>query len=144
MLVSHDRDFLQGLCDKVYEFKDRKIKEYLGDIDFFLEQRNLQNMREAEMRSEIRSEVKTKEVSGKQSYENQKKIKSLTNKLSKIESKIGIIEKKIKTIDVELAVNYDTTISDPNFFDNYQRIKKDLERLMEEWEKVTLEIEVIS
>jgi len=144
LLVSHDRDFLQGLCDKVYEFKDRKIKEYLGDIDFFLEQRNLQNMREAEMRSEIRSEVKTKEVSGKQSYENQKKIKSLTNKLSKIESKIGIIEKKIKTIDVELAVNYDTTISDPNFFDNYQRIKKDLERLMEEWEKVTLEIEVIS
>ena len=144
LLVSHDRDFLQGLCDKVYEFKDRKIKEYLGDIDFFLEQRNLQNMREAEMRSEIRSEVKTKEVSGKQSYENQKKIKSLTNKLSKIESKIGIIEKKIKTIDVELAVNYDTTISDPNFFDNYQKIKKDLERLMEEWEKVTLEIEVIS
>lgn len=144
LLVSHDRDFLQGLCDKVYEFKDRKIKEYLGDIDFFLEQRNLQNMREAEMRSEIKSEVKTKEVSGKQSYENQKKIKSLTNKLSKIESKIGIIEKKIKTIDVELAVNYDTTISDPNFFDNYQKIKKDLERLMEEWEKVTLEIEVIS
>ena len=51
LLVSHDRDFLQGLTDKVYEFKDHKIKEYLGDIEYFLEQRNLQNLREAEKRT---------------------------------------------------------------------------------------------
>lgn len=48
LLVSHDRDFLQGMSNIVYEFKDQKIKEYLGDINFFLEQRNLENMREVE------------------------------------------------------------------------------------------------
>ena len=53
LLVSHDRDFLQGLTDKVYEFKDHKIKEYLGDIEYFLEQRNLQNLREAEKRTVV-------------------------------------------------------------------------------------------
>ncbi len=48
LLVSHDRDFLQGMSNIVYEFKDQKIKEYLGDINYFLEQRNLENMREVE------------------------------------------------------------------------------------------------
>ena len=51
LVVSHDRDFLQGLTTKIYEFKDQDIKEYLGDIDYFLEQRNIQNLREAEMRT---------------------------------------------------------------------------------------------
>src|SRR5690606_37943981 len=49
ILVSHDRDFLQGLCNKVYEFKDKKIKEYLGGIEFYLEQRQISSMREAEL-----------------------------------------------------------------------------------------------
>ncbi len=62
LLVSHDRDFLQGLTNKVYEFKDHHIKEYLGDIDYFLEQRNLQNLREAEKRTVVSSDVKKKEV----------------------------------------------------------------------------------
>lgn len=47
-MVSHDRDFLQGMSNIVYEFKDQKIREYLGDINFFLEQRNMENMREVE------------------------------------------------------------------------------------------------
>jgi ATP-binding cassette subfamily F protein 3 len=47
-LVSHDRDFLQGMSNLVYEFRDQKIKEYLGDVNYFLEQRNLENMREVE------------------------------------------------------------------------------------------------
>ena len=71
LLVSHDRDFLQGLTNKVYEFKDHKIKEYLGDIDYFLEQRNLQNLREAEKRTVV-SEVKEKRSAGEE-YEIQKK-----------------------------------------------------------------------
>src|SRR5688572_16321165 len=50
LLVSHDRDFLQGMANVVYEFKDQKIREYLGDINFYLEQRNMQNMREVEKR----------------------------------------------------------------------------------------------
>jgi ATP-binding cassette subfamily F protein 3 len=141
LLVSHDRDFLQGLTDKVYEFKDHKIKEYLGDIDYFLEQRNLQNLREAEKRTVIASEEKGKNTSNKQSYEDQKRQKSLTNKLSKIESNINKLEREIKEIDVELSINYDETISKPNFFDNYQGKKDKVAKLMQEWEEVTLELE---
>jgi len=75
LLVSHDRDFLQGLTDKVYEFKDHKIKEYLGDIEYFLEQRNLQNLREAEKRTVVANTQTSKASSGKQSYKDQKKAK---------------------------------------------------------------------
>jgi len=136
LLVSHDRDFLQGLTNKVYEFKDHKIKEYLGDIDYFLDQRNLQNLREAEKKTKKSSEEKEKPVSKKQSYENQKKEKSLSNKLSNIESKINKIERQIKENDAELAKNYDAAIAKPNFFENYQKKKKELESLMKDWEKL--------
>jgi ATP-binding cassette subfamily F protein 3 len=74
ILVSHDRDFLQDLSTKVYEFKNRKIKEYLGDIDFYLEQRNLESLREAERREVVKEEFV--KVDNKQSYENQKKLKA--------------------------------------------------------------------
>lgn len=141
LLVSHDRDFLQGLTNKVYEFKDHKIKEYLGDIDYFLEQRNLQNMREAEKRTVVASEAKVKTTSSKEDYQNQKKQKSLTNKLSKTEAAISKLEKEIKEIDVELAVNYDKTVSETGFFDNYQAKKDKLTQLMQEWEDVTMKLE---
>lgn len=141
LLVSHDRDFLQGLTNKVYEFKDRKIKEYLGDIDYFLEQRNLQNLREAEKRTVVASEEKKSEQGGKQSYEDQKKLKSLQNKLSKTESEINKLEREIKAVDVELAINYAETIAKPDFFDRYQAKKDKLSKLMEAWEKVTLDLE---
>ncbi|MAP53880.1 ABC-F family ATP-binding cassette domain-containing protein [Altibacter sp.] len=151
LLVSHDRDFLQGLSNKVYEFKDHKIKEYLGDIDFFLEQRNLQNLREAEKRTVEKKERTSgstgntaSEASGKQSYEEQKKLKSLTNKLSKIEADISKLEKEIKAIDVELSINYDATIAKPNFFNEYQKKKKQLSELMTDWEKVTVKLETLA
>jgi len=143
LLVSHDRDFLQGLTNKVYEFKDHKIKEYLGDIDYFLEQRNLQNLREAEKRTIIASEAKSKTSSSKESYENQKKQKSLINKLSKTEAAINRVENEIKEIDLALAIHYDKTISQPHFFDKYQAKKEKLALLMLEWEDVTLKLEMI-
>ncbi|MEF3077426.1 ABC-F family ATP-binding cassette domain-containing protein [Winogradskyella poriferorum] len=141
ILVSHDRDFLQGLTETVYEFKDQNIKEYLGDIDYYLEQRNIENLREAEKRTIV--EDKPKE-SNKQSYEDQKKVKSLNNKLSNIEAKINQLEKAIKEDDFKLETDYDNTASDPKFFDDYQEKKKNLEQLMEEWEEVTIQIEEIS
>ena len=141
ILVSHDRDFLQGLTNRVYEFKDQKIKEYLGDIDFYLEQRNVENLREVEKRDVIKEEPKE---SNKQSYDDQKKLKSLNNRLSNIESKISQLEKDIKTMDVDLATDYDKTASDPKFFDHYQAKKKKLETLMTEWETVQEELEGIS
>ncbi|WP_339702915.1 ATP-binding cassette domain-containing protein [uncultured Marixanthomonas sp.] len=144
LLVSHDRDFLQGMTDKIYEFKDQKIKEYLGDIDYFLEQRNLENLREAEKRTVSEKKEKQKVTSGKEDYEMQKKLKSLQNKLSNTESKINKLEKEIKEIDVELAVNYDKTIAKPNFFDSYQAKKKKLNTLMEDWETVTLQLDELN
>ena len=138
ILVSHDRDFLQGLTNKVYEFKDHKIKEYLGDIDYYLDQRNVDNLREVEKRTLQKSAPKEKKA---QSYEDQKKLKSLNNKLSNVESKINQLEKEIKTIDVELATNYDEIVSDPNFFDAYQKKKDFLQELMKKWEDIHLNIE---
>ncbi|MEO1031630.1 MAG: ABC-F family ATP-binding cassette domain-containing protein [Bacteroidota bacterium] len=139
ILVSHDRDFLQGLANTVYEFKDQNIKEYLGDIDYYLEQRNLENLREVEKRTVLESAPKTND--NKRRYEDQKKLKSLNNKLSNIESKINQLEKAIKNDDVALATNYDETVSDPKFFDSYQSKKHDLEKLMDDWETLQEQIE---
>lgn len=139
LLVSHDREFLQGLNDVVYEFKDQKIKPYLGDIDHYLEQRQLENLREAERKTVVKSESKIS--SNKQSYESQKQLKSLNNRLSKVESSISSLENEIKTIDLELEINYDKTVADPNFFDAYQAKKTKLEELMSQWETLTESIE---
>lgn len=142
ILVSHDRDFLQGLAHTIYEFKDQNIKEYLGGIDYYLEQRNLENLREAEKRTVIAKQPKA--TDNKKSYEDQKKLKSLNNKLSNIESKINQLEKDIKNDDVALATNYDETVSDPKFFDAYQTKKSDLEKLMQDWEMLQEQIESLN
>lgn len=141
IVVSHDRDFLKGLTDKVYEFKDQRIKEYLGDIDFYLEQRNIENLRDIEKRETVKKQVGKAE--NKPSYQDQKKLKSLTNKLSKIESKINQLEKEVKEIDVDLETNYDITVSNPNFFDDYQKKKETLQELMADWEEILLDIDRI-
>ncbi len=139
ILVSHDRDFLQGLTNLVYEFKDHKIKQYLGDIDYYLEQRKVENLREVEKRTIVKKE-KPKEKK-QESYEDQKKMKSLNNRLSKVESQINQLEKEIKETDLSLEINYEEVSSQPNFFDNYQKKKRDLHEFMQKWENIQLEIE---
>ena len=139
LLVSHDRDFLQGMANVVYEFKDQKIREYLGDINFYLEQRNLQNMREVEKRDVVVKE--TPKEKKQVSYEDQKKNKTLQNKLSKIESQIQHLETAIQKDDRELAAHYEKLMADAAFFTAYENKKKELDALMEEWEQVQEEIE---
>jgi ATP-binding cassette subfamily F protein 3 len=139
LLVSHDRDFLQGMSNLVYEFKDQKIKEYLGDIKYFLEQRNMENMREVEKKDIIKKEA-PKENS-KASYEDQKKNKSLHNRLSKIESTIKQLERDIQHDDKMLASNYNKHIEDAKFFTAYNKKKADLDKLLNEWETVQEEID---
>ena len=142
LLVSHDRDFLQGMSNLVYEFKDQKIKEYLGDINYFLEQRNLENMREVEKKSTLISKgAIVKGENNSISYEDQKKNKSLQNRLSKVESQIKALEKNIQQDDKALASSYDKHIEDANFFTAYNKKKADLDKLLEEWEEVQEEIE---
>ncbi|MGR7813380.1 ABC-F family ATP-binding cassette domain-containing protein [Lacinutrix undariae] len=140
ILVSHDRDFLQGLTDTIYEFKDQKIKEYLGDIDYYLEQRNVDNLREVEKRDVVKEQPKE---SNKHTYKEQKKLKSLSNRLSNTEAKINQVEKDIKKLDQELAANYDVVAAKPGFFDKYQAKKDDLTQLMEDWEAIQEEIDNI-
>lgn len=142
ILVSHDRDFLQGLTSLVYEFKDQKLKQYLGDIDFYLEQRQVQNLREVEKRTHVKTlqNISTP----KQSYEDQKQLKSLNNRLSKLESSIAVLERSIKAIDVEMEINYDQAISKPGFFDEYQSKKDQLNKFMSDWEQITERIETFS
>ncbi|MGH2664875.1 ABC-F family ATP-binding cassette domain-containing protein [Flavobacterium sp.] len=139
LLVSHDRDFLQNMSNIVYEFKDQKIKEYLGDINYFLEQRNLENMREVEKKDIAKKEA-PKETA-KTSYEDQKKNKGLQNRLSKIESQIQQLERDIQADDKALASNYDKHVEDANFFIAYNKKKSELDKLLEDWEAVQEEIE---
>ncbi|MGB5555234.1 MAG: ABC-F family ATP-binding cassette domain-containing protein, partial [Flavobacteriaceae bacterium] len=144
ILVSHDRDFLQGLTNKVYEFKNRTIKEYLGDIDFYLEQRKVEDFRAIEKKEQKTTNEK-KETGNEKgtSFKDQKAVKSIKNKLSAVESNIASVEKEIAEIDHELLMNYDATIAKHNFFENYQKKKKELEKLMKNWENLTLDLEKI-
>ena len=141
LLVSHDRDFLQGMSNLVYEFRDQKIKEYLGDINYFLEQRNLENMREVE-KKDIAKKENAKE-NNKSSYEDQKKNKSLQNRLSKVESQIKQLENDIQKDDKALAANYDKHIEDANFFMAYNKKKAALDQLLEDWEVIQGEIDAL-
>lgn len=137
ILVSHDRDFLQGLATTVYGFKDKVIKEYLGDIDFFLEQHQIENLREAEKRTVVakKTETSKKEVSHS-SREEDKELKKLKNQLSKIETQIDNLEKEILEMDEALVKDYEATSTKPNFFENYKAKKSKVEKLMDEWAEI--------
>lgn len=132
ILVSHDRDFVQGLCEKVISFKDKEVKAFLGDINAYLEEKKLSSLKELEKKAKKKNETQKKG----DAYEKQKKDRSKAQKLFKVEQQITRLEKEIKAIDLELEINYDATIATPNFFDTYQQKKKKLECLMEEWENL--------
>ncbi len=140
ILVSHDRDFLQGLTSTVYGFKDKVIKEYLGDIDYFLEQHKMENLREAEKRTVIKVDKAAAKKENELSRDQEKELRKLKNKLSKIETQISDLETEIAKIDLQLAENYDEVSSKPNFFENYKAKKAELESLMLDWEQVEQEV----
>lgn len=133
VLVSHDRDFLQGITNKVYEFKNQIIKEYLGDIDYYLEQRKVDDFRAIEKKEKVI-------VSKQKSTTNKNQDHSLKKKLNNVESKISKLEKEISKIDNDLLNDYETTIAQPNFFPSYESKKKELDSLMSKWEKLTLSL----
>ena len=137
ILISHDRDFLQGLSDRVLEFKDHKLKEYLGDINLYLEQKNLDSLVALELKEKTKAK---KTIIPKNDYETQKKLKSLQNKQSKVEREIADLERAIKTMDSELEINYEQTILQPNFFENYNGKKDQLAVLLKKWEVVAEEL----
>ncbi|NKI31727.1 ABC-F family ATP-binding cassette domain-containing protein [Croceivirga thetidis] len=140
VLVSHDRDFLQDLTNRVYEFREGKIKEYLGDINFFLEQKQADDFRTIEKQKKEQKQVVV-DSETKIDYAAQKKIKSLKNKLGSVEKKITVLEREIAEMDHNLLMNYDETVANPNFFDSYHGKKKTLEDLMQDWEQISSELE---
>lgn len=137
ILVSHDRDFLTGLCQQVLEFKEGEIKLFLDDVDTYLENKKMDSLKVLEKKQRSHKAVSPKG----QDYALHKKSKGLKNKLSKIEDQIATLEQEIKSIDLELELNYDATISTPNFFDQYQEKKKKLSLYMQEWEKIVADLE---
>ena len=145
ILVSHDREFLQGLTTTVYGFKDKVIKEYLGDIDYFLEQHKMENLREAEKKTVVKVD---KSSSKKEAYQlsraDEKELKKLKNRLSKIESEIADLESEIEQLDLKLAQNYEEVAARPNFFEKYKAKKATLDTLMTDWERIEEQVSAIS
>ncbi len=144
IIVSHDRDFLQNLTSRVYEFRNHKIREYLGDIDYYLDQRKLLDMRAVEKSDKVKTTKKKEESTEKRSFTDQKELKRIKNRLSKTEAKITKLEKELKAKDKQLADNYEATVTKPDFLNNYNVSKKKLEKLMAEWEELQLDLEQIS
>jgi ATP-binding cassette subfamily F protein 3 len=139
-VVSHDRYFLQGLTSKVYEFKDEHIKEYLGDINYFLEEYQMDNFREVEKNYQKPKPVQEDSVR-KSDKKNQKENKQLQNKLKKVENSVTSLEEEIKKMDEKLISGSIDVTKDSNFFLQYEEKKVKLAALMDEWEKIQLEID---
>ncbi|MCL4130279.1 UNVERIFIED_CONTAM: hypothetical protein GTU68_024648 [Idotea baltica] len=136
IIVSHDRDFLQGLTKTVFEFKDGQIREYLGDIDYYLEEHNLENLREVEKRTKVAKVAVTN--NSKDDYEKEKELKKVQNKLSKIETEIADLERDVAQIDKKLTdeIQYEKVTSQPDFFKKYQAKKDKIDQLMQDWEEL--------
>jgi ATP-binding cassette subfamily F protein 3 len=133
ILVSHDREFLQGLADKVYAFSDKQVKVFLGDIDQYLAHKGSASL--DTLAKPINKKTKTKTTASKQS----KAYRQLKNKISTIERKISSLEADIKEKDARIATVYDTLT--PAFFDEYNNAKAVLSENINLWEAALLDLE---
>ncbi len=151
ILVSHDRDFLQGLTTKVYEFKNRKICEYIGDIYTFLDARDLNTLKELERKNVTKAKVNVQKASAPAGNKiNYEKKKEQERVLRKIQNRVEDSEKKIAKLEIEVTEldavlidpdKYKEAIKTPGIFEKYQELKKQLESEMNLWEKFQLEYE---
>jgi len=144
IVVSHDRYFLKGLTAKTVEFKHRQIKVYLGDIDYFLQARQVENFREIEQKkNEYRPrDKKQKTDTYEERKAKRKRLKQLKNQLQKTETQIEEIERKITGMEQKLASPEPP--SEPSFFEEYNEAKNYLNELMSDWENQQLEMETLS
>ena len=149
IIVSHDRDFLDGLVDKLYEFRDGKVKEHLGGVQEFLERRKLENLSELERHYkapalEKPAEVIQKKEEAKQEYQAKK---YLSKEEKKIKNRISFLEKGIETIEEKMK-EIESVLSNPGPGDDvmeltraYLENKRELDFKMEEWEKLNESLE---
>ena len=154
IVVSHDRDFLDGLVEKVYEFGGGKVKEYLGGIYDFLQAKQLESLRELEMPSRQESKAKpqvceqqqtpAKPESGKLSYVAQKEkarmIRMAEKRVKDAEDKVAALETEIADLEAKLSAG---DISDNSLFERHGALRKQLDNAMSEWELASMEKEQI-
>ena len=149
IVVSHDREFLQGLTEKVYEFKNQNIKEYIGDIDTFLEEKDLENFKQLESSQKEQKNTKQDKSDVQLSYAeqkaHQKKIKKLQNRVSKLEKEIETLDKSQKQIDADLAIpeKFNELSKKDGFFAEYEKNQQKLQELEAEWELAAVQLEAI-
>ena len=160
VVVSHDREFLDGMVEKVYEFRNGGVKEYLGGIYYFLEKRKLESLQEIERRDAPAKETAAKvspkaganvvsgveekaPLSGKASYEQKKEQEKLLRKLRKavetIEAELSGLEKQIAEYDAKFAAATDYNEAD---YKAYNDLKARYDHQMHEWEKASYELEI--
>lgn len=141
ILVSHDRDFLDGMCHRLFEFRDGQVKEHLCDINGFMEKRKLERLMELKSVVTVSEPAKEKVVEKKDdaAAEKEKQLKQLRSQLTKCEKEIEQLEADIKKLDEQLAdpEKYKELTTDKNFFANYETSKKKLELALKEWESIS-------
>ncbi len=142
IVVSHDRDFLSGLINKMYEFRNGAVKEHLCDINEFMQKVKMNRLNEMNSKSpflKAREEAKTEkpkiDVRKDEQALEQKQLKNL---IHKSEKEIERLEAEIKVIDEKLSntTYYNEALKDKSIFDNYNRLKQDLEKEMKNWEEL--------
>lgn len=138
IVVSHDRDFLEGLVDKMYEFRDGRVKEYLGSVSDFLEKRKLDSLQELERRfgSSKGTDNQEKKVAAQQSFEQKK---SVSKEERRVRHRIDFLEKEIAGIEEKMAA-IEAVLSNPSEKDDvleltrsYLELKRECEGKTEEW-----------
>ncbi|MBI9066114.1 MAG: ABC-F family ATP-binding cassette domain-containing protein [Salinivirgaceae bacterium] len=145
ILVTHDRDFLDGVVNTVYEFRDKKMRQYLGGVSEFLDKKKIETFNQLNIATKKKaSENKNKEQSGnKLKYEERKEIDKLIRKAQRLvddsEAQIMTFETEIEAMDQMLA--NPENIEDQSVFEEYQKLKDNLDAEMHKWEKFTHELE---
>lgn len=145
IVVSHDRDFLDGLVDKLYEFRDGKVKEHLGGIQDFLYRKRIENLKELERKETIVNDKSVSEVVGKQQYSDKKQydrqVRKLENLIKQHESTIEKLENEIAEKEKQLAESEVVPDAYHDFYKHYEQLKKQLEEVMNDWETIHNELE---
>jgi len=149
IVVSHDREFLDGLVDKVYEFRDHKVKEHIGGIFEFLEKRKLDNLKEIERKTPgniLKDKMVSHESDNKKNYslrkEHDKKLRKIRNELEKTEEDISRMEKRI--VEMEKLLASPENIQGYDLFMEYSNIKARHDHLLLDWEKLHNRLEELT
>ncbi len=149
IVVSHDREFLTGLTDRTIEFRDHKLHEHLGDINFYLEKRKIDNMRAVEL-EKSKADTPSPSTSSAPAAAPKKKSNLSHEEKRRLEKDIGNAERKIERLEKEIEKIH-LQMSVPDFYDDAKRVEKttaelktkqeELEAVMEKWEEATMALE---